>query len=437
MSAEGTRKEVDVLIVGGGASGVIAAVAAARTGARTLLVEKNSFFGGTATAAMVGQFFAFCHNEQQTVKGIPDELLERLKAAGGSNGFVRYIMAEAADTPLPIMGFPFDPETLKFVLDDVLTEAHVDLLLCARVADVKLSKKKVSAVLVEGASEKRLISAKCTVDATGDAVVAFKAGLQFLDPPDPEGRRRQPMALVFRLTGVDVPKVRALPREVKREFVMEGLASGELYWKSLSFSSTPAGNDAICLMSRVMGFDCLNDEEMSRAHVAGRKQVRSIVQFLKRRVPGFENATLVNVATEIGVRESRQILGEYVLTDDDVLTGSTFPDAVALGSGPFDIHDASGTGIILKMPAAPFGIPYRCMVPKGVGGLIVTGRAISGTRGAIGTIRHMGTVMALGHAAGTAAALSALTNRTPAAIDIEQLKARLTEQGALISPDMV
>lgn len=143
-------KETDVLIVGGGASGVIAAVAAARTGAKTLLIEKNSFLGGTATAGMVPQFFAFHHAERQTVAGIPHELLERIKAAGGSNGFDRYIMAEVTDTPVLLARFPFDPEILKVVLDEFLTEANVDLLLCARSAEVTVREKKVTAVLVEG-----------------------------------------------------------------------------------------------------------------------------------------------------------------------------------------------------------------------------------------------------------------------------------------------
>lgn len=430
-------KETDVLVVGGGASGVIAAVAAARTGAKTLLVERNSFFGGTATASMVGQFFAFYHNEQRTVAGIADELLKRLEAAAGSRGFVRYLMAEAADTPLPLMGFPFDPEVLKLVLDDFLMEANVDLLLCATAADVTLSERKVTGVVVEGTFQKRLVRAKCTIDASGDAVVATMAGVPFLDLADGKAKQLQPMTLVFRLTGVDVPKVRSLPRDVKLELVREGLGTGELYWKSLSFSSTPAGNDAVCLMSRVMGFDPLDDEEISRAYIAGRKQVKTIVQFLKRRVPGFENAVLVNIASTIGVRESRRIVGEYVVTDEDVLTAPSFPDSIAVGSGPFDIHDPAGTGLILKMPASPFGIPYRCMIPKGVGGLIVTGRTISATRGANGTIRHMGTMMALGHAAGTAAALSAQSNRDPVSIDLEQLKSKLVEQGALISPEML
>jgi len=268
-------------------------------------------------------------------------------------------------------------------------------------------------------------------------VVATMAGVQFLDLADGKAKQLQPMTLVFRLTGVDVPKVRSLPRDVKLELVREGLGTGELYWKSLSFSSTPAGNDAVCLMSRVMGFDPLDDEEISRAYIAGRKQVKTIVQFLKRRVPGFENAVLVNIASTIGVRESRRIVGEYVVTDEDVLTAPSFPDSIAVGSGPFDIHDPAGTGITLKMPASPFGIPYRCMIPKGVGGLIVTGRTISATRGANGTIRHMGTMMALGHAAGTAAALSAQSNRDPVSIDLEQLKSKLVEQGALISPEML
>jgi ribulose 1,5-bisphosphate synthetase/thiazole synthase len=437
MKAETIEKGCDVVVLGGGVSGVMAAVAAARTGAGTILVEKNSFFGGTATGAMVGQFFAFYHNEQKTVYGLADELLRRLEAANGAKGFVRYIMAEASDTPLPLMGFPFDPEGLKLVLDEFVTEAGVNVLFCATLADVMMTGRRVTGVLVDGAFQRRALKAKCVVDASGDAVVADKAGVRFLDAAEANRKQLQPMTLVFRLTGVDVPKVRSLPREVKVKLVREGLEAGELYWKSLSFSSTPAGNDAMCLMSRVMGYDPLDDEEITRAYLAGRKQVKSIVQFLKRRVPGFENAVLVNIASQIGVRESRRIEGEYTVTDEDVLTAPDFPDSIAVGSGPYDIHDSAGTGLTLKMPASPFGIPYRCMIPKGVEGLIVTGRTISATRGANATIRHMGTTMALGHAAGTAAALSARFDRSPGAIEIGRLKESLADQGAVIAPAML
>jgi hypothetical protein len=435
--SEVIKKGCDVLVVGGGPSGAIAAVAAARTGARTLLIEKNSFFGGTATAAMVGQFFAFYHTEQKTVAGIADELLERIEAAGGSKGFNRYLMAEAADTPLSLMSYPFDPEILKFVLDDFLTDSRVGVLLCTRATDVIMTDGKLTGVMIHGTSQRGLVTAACTVDASADAVVAEKAGVEFLDVCGEAGRRLQPMTLVFRLAGVDVRKVRSLPRDAKREIIMEGLATGDLYWKSLSFSSTPAGNDAVCLMSRVMDCDPLDDEQISKAYITGRRQVRSIVQFLKRRMPGFENAVLVNVASTMGVRESRQIRGVYTVTDDDVLTSTPFPDAIAIGSGPYDIHDPSGTGITLKMPDRPFAIPYRCMLPERVRGLVVTGRAVSATKGAIATIRHMGTMMAVGHAAGTAAALAILSGKDPAAIDVEELQAALVSQGALISPDML
>lgn len=434
MSDRAVWKESDVLIVGGGVSGMIAAVAAARTGAKTLLVESNAFFGGTATASMVPQFFALYHNEEPVVSGIPQELLGRLESAGGSTGFRRFLMAELTDTPILMVSFPFDPEIMKIVLDEFLMEANVELLLCARAVDVLVDRGKVTGVVVEGLSKRRVLSAKCTVDATGDAVVAYKAGVECLPEPSSTPAIRQPMSLIFRLTGVDVAMARSVPREEKMKLLREGLESGELIWKSVGFSTTPSGTDAIMMSSRVMGFDSLNEEDMTKAHITGRNQVKKIVKFLQRKFPGFEKAHLVSIAPYIGVRESRQILGEYVLTEDDVLTAPVFPDAICLGSGPLDVHDSAGISLLLKMPKAPFGIPYRCMVPKTIDGLIVTGRCISGTRNAIATVRHMGTAMALGHAAGTAAALSVKTHREPRSIDVELLRSTLIEQGAMISP---
>jgi hypothetical protein len=430
-------KETEVLVLGGGISGAIAAIAASRTGAKTLLIEKNACFGGTATASMVGQFFGFYHgNDKRVVKGLPGELLKRLETAGGANGFYHYVMAELTDSPVPMTSFPFDPELLKIVLDEFLAESGVDLLLCSKMVDVLKKGKKLTGAVVEGLSDTKLVSAKCIIDATGDAEVASRAGVKCSGQGREKTRTRQPMSLVFRLSNVDVTRARSLPREKKEEYLKEGLGTGALAWRSLAFSTTPSGSDAVCMMSRVMRLDSLDEEDFTKANILGRNQVKKTVQFLQRRVPGFEKATLVNIASQIGVRETRQIVGEYTLTEEDVLNGRAFPDSIAVGSGPLDIHDPDGIGITLKMPVSPFEIPYRCLIPIEIDGLIVTGRCISATRSAMAAARHMGTAMALGHAAGTAAAISVKTEKVPRSIDIHALRNKLVEQAAIISTEV-
>ena len=242
-----------------------------------------------------------------------------------------------------------------------------------------------------------------------------------------------PATLVFRLADVDVTRVRSLSREEKREIVLQGIKQRELYWEGLSFATTPANNDAICLMSRISGFDVLNDEELSQTEMAGRQQVKTIVNFLRRKVPGFEKCYIAGIAPRVGVRESRRIVGVYTLTDEDMFDNRLFEDVVALCGGPLDIHDHKGSGILLKMLDHPFQIPMRCLLPVSIDGLVVTGRTISATRQVSSTIRNMPTVMALGQAAGTIAALAASKAVSPRALSPEEVRNILKEYGAVLS----
>ena len=203
----------------------------------------------------------------------------------------------------------------------------------------------------------------------------------------------------------------------------------------MSFCSTPNGHDAICLMSRITGVDALDDGDVSAAERTGRKQIRSIVGFLNREVPGFEKAILSSIASRIGVRETRRIVGDYMLTEEDIMQQRRFEDTIALGCGPMDVHDANGTGIVLYMPPAPFDIPMRCLLPKDIGGLIVSGRAICATREANGGARHMATAMALGQAAGTMAAIAIEKKIAPREIDAQEVRVRLRTDGAALSID--
>lgn len=427
------EQEYDVIVAGGGASGLIAAIAAARSGARTLLVEHAGCLGGTGTYGMVAQWLGFYNGETRVVGGLALELTALVEKLGGSDGFNRYVLAEASSRPIPLINFPFNPEIVKIACDRLAASAGVDVRLHSRVCAPMLQNGRVCGVVVEDIAGRRAFRSTVVIDATGDAVVASAAGVKCAGEEEESRHHRQPCTLMFRLSNVDVARFRALPREEKRALALAGVASGRIFWESLSFCSTPGATDAICLMGRLSGIDALNAVDLSRAEIEGRSQADSIVGFLRERVPGFERANLANIAARVGVRETRRIHGRYTLCEDDIVNGKRFSDSIALGAGPMDLHDPASAGISLWMPEQPFEIPLSCLLPEATPGLIVTGRAISATRSANGGSRHMATAMALGHASGVLAAMATSLESDPAAVDAKLIQTELRNQGALIS----
>lgn len=216
------------------------------------------------------------------------------------------------------------------------------------------------------------------------------------------------------------------------------MSTGELASRLLSLVSSPGrAGDAFILMTRVSGWDGADEASLSHAEVEGRKQVISVIRFLQREVPGFESCQLVALAPWIGVRETWRIVGDYVLTADDVMSARQFEDAVAQGGGPLDVHHPQGGGVTLMEPPAPFSTPYRCLLPRGVDGMLVAGRCASASADAMGALRHMGSAMALGQAAGVAAALASANRVAPREVDVDELRRMLREQDAIIdSPVM-
>lgn len=421
----------DVIVVGGGASGTVAAMAAARLGAKTLVIERGGCLGGAATANLVAQWVAFFHGDTRVVGGIPFELAQRVQEAGGSDGFHRYVMGEAAGTPFGLRVLPFNPETLKVVLDNAVKEAGAEVLFHTSFARTLVSDEKVTGVIAESVGGRKAYLAATVIDASGDAVVCASAGVPCHGEDLGTTGERQPCTLSFRLSNVDVARFKAVPSTERRRLVLGGLERGELFWQSLSFVSTPAGTDAICLMSRITGIDALSERDASRAEQEGRRQIASIVPFLVREIPGFENAVLADIAERVGVRETRRIQGQYTLTEEDIMSERSFEDSVALGAGPMDRHEPDGTGIKLYAPPSPFEIPLGSLVPDRIEGLLVCGRILSSTREAMAGARHMGTSMAMGQAVGTLAAIATATNRLPSAVDAKEVQERLGEGKAL------
>ncbi len=457
----------DVLVVGGGNAGCAAALAAARSGARTKLVERYGFLGGTATAAMVGPWMTFHSGPERIVGGIAQEIVERLVAMGGSPGHIH----DASDYVATIT--PFDPEVHKALLFEMMRESGVELLLHAYVLDAlddrgrpfaepgtrngtshASTPPRVGGARFATVAGRRDLRARVTIDATADAYVAYSAGVA-TQQGDERGRV-QPASLMFRLSHVDLAKTAAyvrehadqmrttIPPDARDAASLTAVAGLKLLWEAarargdvdvprelVSFFISPYADEVSVNMTRVVDIDPLDPDDLTRAEIEARAQTMQLLAFFRRDVPGFAHCRLAATATQIGVRESRRIVGAYTLTRDDVLHARTFDDAVARSAYPIDIHNPSGSGTTTFRlpPGASYEIPYRCMVPERVEALLVAGRCISTTHEALASTRLTPTVMTLGQAAGTAAAMCASRGIEPRDIDTDDVRAALTRDG--------
>ena len=444
-----TRARHDVLVVGGGNAGCAAALAAARCGAKTLLVERYGFLGGTATAAMVGPWMTFHSGSERIVGGIAQEIVERLVALGGSPGHI----ADSSDYVPTIT--PFDPEIHKALLFDLMRESGVELLLHGYfLAALRDPRGTVGGARFATVGGLRDVRAQLTIDATADAFVAASAGVE-LQSGDSRGRV-QPASLMFRLSHVDLSAlsayVRTHPDQMRtslkaHERTPDALtAVAGLYdiWNAardrgdvdiprelVSFFISPYPDEVTVNMTRVTDIDPLDADDLSRAEIAARSQTMQLLAFFRSSVPGFAKARIAATATQIGIRESRRIVGLYTLTAQDILGAQTFPDAIARSAYPIDIHNPSGAGTTTfrLAPDAAYEIPYRCLVPAEVERLLVAGRCISTTHEALASTRLTPTVMTLGQAAGTAAALSLADNSAVRDLDPAELRRRLIADG--------
>jgi len=444
-------REYDVLVVGGGNAGCAAALAAARHGAKTLLVERYGFLGGTATASMVGPWMTFHSGSQRIVGGIAQEIVERLVRMGGSPGHVH----DSSDYVPTIT--PFDPELHKALLFELMRESNVELLLHAYFLDAVAADSRVYGARFATVGGVREYRARTTIDATADAYVAASAGVA-TQQGDERGRV-QPASLMFRLSHVDLQKtatyVRMHPDQMRtslkaHERTAPSLTAGaglyELWQQAqneglvdiprevVSFFISPYPDEVTVNMTLVVDIDPLDPVDLTRAEVEARLQVLQLLKFFRERVPGFEHARLAATGAQIGIRESRRIVGEYTLTRDDVLQGRHFDDAVARSAYPIDIHNPAGSGTTThRLPeGASYEIPYRCMVPAQTQALLVAGRCISTTHEALASTRLTPTVMTLGQAAGTAAALAKERNVAVRDVDITLLRTTLTNDGVLL-----
>ena len=445
------KRNYDVLVIGGGNAGCAAAIAAARHGARTLLVERYGFLGGTATAAMVGPWMTFHSGSKRIVGGIAQEIVERLQRMGGSPGHLH----DSSDYVSTIT--PFDPEMHKALLFEMMQESGVDLLLHAYFLRTVVRDDEVDGAVFATVAGEREYRAAFTIDATADAYVAYSAGAA-TQQGDERGRV-QPASLMFRLSHVDLSKtasyVRMHPDQMRTSLkahertapALTAVAGLYDLWNDarthsevdiprelVSFFISPYADEVTVNMTRVTNIDPLDPDDLTRAEVESRMQVMQLLDFFRKHVPGFENARIAATGTQIGIRESRRIVGEYTLTREDVLSARHFDDAVARSAYPIDIHNPSGSGTITqRLPEGEsYEIPFRCMLPRGIDRLLVAGRCISTTHEALASTRLTPTVMTLGQAAGTAAALAKQAGVRLRSMDVPRLRSLLMDDGVLL-----
>ena len=427
------EKNANVIVVGGGPAGIIAATAAARLGAKTILLERYGFLGGNATAGLVGRFWGLYHRDQQIVFGLPQEFLNKLKEAGGlaePNDFMPVEGDKGIDLVTRVIAH--DSETLKCVADQFVLESGTEIIFHAQMTHVIMDKNVVKAVEIETPEGKAKITGKIVVDCTGDGTAAIRAGAKDLN----EGvSQLQPPSMPFRVSNIVLDEFLALTREEKQAIIKRGLEKGVLTTVVFGGSITPvtgAPGTMHIMMTRIAGINAVKTEDLTKGEISGRKQVKEVMEFLRAEVPGFKNANIMQIAPHIAVRETRIIEGEKLVTGDQAREGYRSVDTVALASGPIDMHD-KGTGFnFMEWPKQAYGIPYGALIPKGLKNMLMAGRCISADRMANAGIRHMGICMSTGHSAGVAAGLAIRNHQLIPELSAEEIRAELLHQNAFL-----
>lgn len=412
----------DALVVGGGLTGVAAAVAARRQGLEVLLLEKAGFLGGAPGTMLINPFMPYSTTVDgqrfALSRGFFAELQELLREVGGYQGPGREDIHE---------------EYLKLALDRLVVREGVRVLFHATLCGVEKSGETIVALQAATKAGTLRFTARRYIDCTGDADLAVLAGC-----PYQLGRGDglcQPMTLCFRIGNVDIPvfrENRQLMQDRYKQLKAEGkiknprenvLVFNTLVDGMLHFNTT-----------RVVRHNPVDPLDVTRAEMAAREQMFEIYHFLREQVPGFEHSQLVYSAGEIGVRESRKIVGEYVLTQEDLMACTKFPDRIAAGNYDIDIHnpEGSGTSHYYFAPGTWYTIPYRSLLPLKAGNLLVAGRCISATHEAQASIRILPIVATLGQAAGVATAVSLRAGVAPREADVAEIQRILTREGAFI-----
>lgn len=423
----------DVLVAGSGSAGSTAAVAAARLlqstnpQAKVMLVERYGFAGGTSTAVL-DTFYGFYTPgtvSKKVVSGIPDDVIAGLRKLDR--------VIERPNTFGAGTGVTYNPELLKVVWERLALEAGVDLLFHTFVTDVVVEDDRVTGVVVDGKSGLALIRPKIVIDATGDADVCALAQVPFEKAGDIDPA--QTLTTTFKLANVNVAEAQQVPRAEFLARMEQAADSGnyDLPRREGSVHITPMAGVMATIMTRLEVADPTHPRDLTWAEIEGRRQALEYERFLRNYIPGYEASCLVTFSTQIGVRETRRVYGEYRLNRDDVLSARKFDDVVGLCGAPIEDHHAGATTKWLYLPdGATVDIPYRTLVPLKIENLYVAGRCFSATHDAHASVRSMAQCMAMGQAAGTGAALCFSQHVLPRALSVSVLQDKLRSSGATL-----
>ena len=418
----------DVLVIGSGPAGATAAIAAAQRGASVILVERYGFMGGTSTAVLdtfCGFYVYSADGEgKKVVGGIPDRVVNALMSR--NKAIIRSSTYWRAGNVIT-----YCPHTLKVIWEQLALEAGVRLLYHTFVLDAIIENERITGVIAAAKNGLTRLEAEVIIDASGDADVAAQAGVPY-EGPD---QAIQPLTTTFRLANVDVERALQISERDLHAMMARAIASGDynLPRAGGSVFRTPLPGVIGTNIARVSDIDPNDPEALTKAEIEGRRQAMEYARFICEQVPGYENAYLSAVSVQTGIRESRRILGEYRLTRQDVLEARRFDDAIAQCGWPFEDHGVGDSGQVEYLgEGQTYDIPYRCLVPKKIDGLLVAGRCLSADHDAHASVRVMAQCMAMGQAAGTAAAIAAQRHIQPRDVSLPQLQTDLRNIGAVI-----
>jgi hypothetical protein len=422
-------EQVDVLVVGGGPAGIAAAVAAARAGASVSLVERYGFFGGMATAGWTATICGLYYLDAQRTPifvndGFAREFAERLVAMGGCLG--AWPHRDTAVAPYTVVFF-------KLLCDALVSEQpNISVHLHSTLADVLVDQGLIRGVMIQNKRGRHAIGAKLVIDATGDADVATFAGV-----PLQQDELIQYPSMMFAMQDVDFGEVIKAGAQGLKHVVEAATAAGEFTPTRRDGNIIPTlrGGEVYVAMTRVANpdgtpVDASDPVQLTRAELEGRRQAVACAELLVKRMPGFENAYLADIAPQLGVRETRKIVGEVTLQREDILGARKWDDAICNGAWPIECHLPEGETewSFLELDSW-YQIPYRSLVPVGIDNLFAVGRCISADHDALASTRVMGNCFAIGQAAGIAAAQAAQRGQTTRELDVAGLQAALRGAG--------
>lgn len=448
-------KKYDVVVVGGGTTGVCAAIAASRAGAKTALIEIQGFLGGNACNGMAWYGFHSVGDYQQVVAGLPLEIIERLREMDGASEFC----------PDPVAGSMVQVNTtlLKFVCAKMCMESGVALYLHSMMTEVKECTKNRQIILVQSKLNKTLFESKVLIDCTDSGDVAVAAGAQWHQGREADGKMQVASSTLF-ISGINMEELLAyfdehpdqlrpipVPEEELRKLVKRmhtapvfGMgAFPELIAKAKAEGLTDYPRDRLVgqafvrtgemmlVASRVENADPNDVGAYTKAELTGTLQMEATLKLLRNYLPGCKNARISGSGHTLGIRETRHVIGEYYLTEKDLLAGTKFEDCIALGAYHLDVHSPDHQGIETGHPPV-YQIPYRTMLPQDIEGILIAGRACSANQSAQASIRVIPIAAATGEAAGLAAALAVKNNISPRAVDIKLLRNELKINNALV-----